>query len=164
MENISQFSTYTLHPITLLILLQSISGLCWIWNWIFYSTVGGDFNCHLNPLLDRLLAETVAPSKRARALAATCDEFGFVDIWRTVHPDLKELIFSPNAHKTSSRIDFVFIPKLLLSSVVSCEIGNISVSDHSPVFLQLLFNGKQSFTNSWRFNPTTQWPQIYLIL
>ncbi len=39
------------------------------------SIVGGDFNCHLNPLIDRLLAETGAPSKRARALTDKCNEF-----------------------------------------------------------------------------------------
>lgn len=117
------------------------------------SVVGGDFNCHLNPLFDRLPAETGAPSKRARAVADTCDEFGFIDIWRTVHPDLKEFTFFSSAHRTGSRIDYFFVPKLMLSSVVSCDIGVISVSDHSPVFLQLMFNEKQGFTNSWRFNP-----------
>lgn len=40
----------------------------------------------------------------------------------------------------------------MLSSVVSCEIGVISVSEHSPVFLQLMLNEKQGFINYWRFN------------
>lgn len=117
-----------------------------------FSIVGGDFNCHLNPLIDKIPAETVAPSKRARALIDICDEFGFVDVWRSVHPDLKEFTFFSSAHRTSSRIDYFFVPKLMLSSVVSCEIGLISISDHSPIFLQLKFNGKQGSANSWRFN------------
>lgn len=40
----------------------------------------------------------------------------------------------------------------MLSSVVSCDIGIISISDHSPIFLQLLFTEKQCSSNSWRFN------------
>ena len=33
--------------------------------------VGGDFNCHLNPLIDRMPADPRVPSKRARALIDT---------------------------------------------------------------------------------------------
>lgn len=115
--------------------------------------VGGDFNCHLNPLMDRMPADPRVPSKRARALIDTCEEFVFIDVWRTVHPTSKEFTFFSKAYKSSSRIDYFFIPKLMLSSVVSCNIGIISISDHSSIFLQLLFTEKQCSYNSWRFNP-----------
>lgn len=83
--------------------------------------VGGDFNFHLNPLIDRFPAESGTPSKRARALTDTC----FIDVWRTVHPNLKEFTIFSNAHKSSSRIDYFFILKLMLSSILSCDIGTI---------------------------------------
>lgn len=67
--------------------------------------VGGDFNCHLNPLIDRMPADPRAPSKRARALIDTCEEGGFIDVWRTVHPTSKEFTFFSSAYKSSSRID-----------------------------------------------------------
>lgn len=35
----------------------------------------------------------------------------------------------------------------MLPSVVSCDIGIISISDHSPIFLQLLFTEKQCSSN-----------------
>lgn len=116
------------------------------------SIVGGDFNCHLNPLIDRMPADSRAPSKRARALVEACEELGLIDIWRTVHPTQTEFSFFSNAHKSASRIDYFFLSKLMLSFVVSCDMGTISISDHSPVYLQLLFFEKQSFSNSWRFN------------
>ena len=62
------------------------------------------------------------------------------------------LLKSSNAYKSSSRIDNFFIPKLMLSSIVSCDIGTVSISDHSPIFLQLLFTKKQCSSNPWRFN------------
>lgn len=36
---------------------------------------------------------------------------------------------------------------------MSCDIGIVSISDHGPIFLQLLFTEKQCSSNSWRFNP-----------
>lgn len=102
---------------------------------------GGDFNCLLDPLTDKSSSETQPLTKRARATLELCEEMGYLDVWRTTHPGEKDFTFHSSVHKISSRIDCFFIPEPNLSPVTSCSIGNITISDHSPIFLQLLLKG-----------------------
>lgn len=43
-----------------------------------------------------------------------------------------------SVHKSSSKIDFFFVLRSNLNLRTSCSIGNNIISDHSPIFLQLL--------------------------
>ncbi len=53
---------------------------------------------------------------------------------------------------SSSRIDYFFVPKSKLNLINSYSIGNITISDHSPFFLQLLYEGGTRSTKRWRFD------------
>lgn len=116
------------------------------------SIIGGDFNCLLDPQMDKSPSEIRPPTKRARAIIELCEELGYLDIWRATHPGEKDFSFFSSVHKSSSRIDYFFIPKAKLNLITSCSIGNITISDHSPIFLQLLHEGGTPPTRMWRFN------------
>uniref|UniRef100_A0AAQ6AKY8 Reverse transcriptase domain-containing protein n=1 Tax=Amphiprion ocellaris TaxID=80972 RepID=A0AAQ6AKY8_AMPOC len=122
-------------------------------DWICDNTViAGDFNCYFSSSMDKSLATQVPTSKRAKALLDTCAELELVDTWRVLHPKDKEFTFFSGVHKTSSRIDFVFTPKVSLGNIVNCRIGDIIISDHAPVFVEL-DNLNANFRNyNWRFN------------
>lgn len=60
--------------------------------------VAGDFNCMLNPFIDRFPHSTVAPSPQAKALCAVCEDLGFDDVWRSLHPSNKEYTFFSTPH------------------------------------------------------------------
>ncbi len=48
--------------------------------------VGGDFNCVMNPLVDRHPHSSASLTAQARCLQNICQDLGFVDVWRTLHP------------------------------------------------------------------------------
>lgn len=50
------------------------------------SFVGGDFNCHLNPSLDKLPPGISPPSRQARVLSSICHDIDYSDVWREFHP------------------------------------------------------------------------------
>ena len=99
-------------------------------DWINENTVvAGDFNCYFSSVMDKLPSVQNSMSRRARAIVNTCDELNLVDTWRGLHPNDKAFTFYSGVHKTSSRIDLVFTPKISLSNIESCTIGDIIISD-----------------------------------
>ncbi len=61
--------------------------------------VGGDFNCLMNPLMDRFPLGALSLSKQSKQISGLCEDLGYVDIWRTLHPADKEYSFFSNPHK-----------------------------------------------------------------
>lgn len=59
--------------------------------------------------------------------------------------------FSP-AHKIYSKLDFFKLSKALASSAVGCEIGNIVISVHALVGLDLLTQSERRHSFTWRLN------------
>ena len=117
------------------------------------SFVGGDFNCHLNPSLDKLPPDISPPSKRARVLSNICHDIEYSDVWRQLHPTDSEFTFFSAPHKIYTRIDLILIPSSKMSLALSCSIGNIVLSDHAPLYLVYSFTGDRALSRHWRFHP-----------
>lgn len=60
--------------------------------------------------------------------------------------------YGEHLHKTSSRIDDLFAPKIKLCSVLACDIGSITISDHAPVYLKFTHGQAQQCSKRSRFN------------
>ena len=114
--------------------------------------VGGDFNCLLNPGVDRHPPRNFSLTNQARALLSTCEEINLVDTWRTLHPSDKEFTFYSPPHKCHTRIDYFFVPQSLIQSVSSCSIGNIVVSDHAILLLEVSLDIEFVQSKRWRFD------------
>lgn len=56
--------------------------------------IGGDFNCHLNPIMDKLPRGKLSLS------------FEYVDVWRAHHPMEREYTFFSKVHNCYTTIDF----------------------------------------------------------
>ena len=105
-------------------------------DWIVASSViAGDFNCCLNPRLDKSHIGSRSNASASQSLVGCCKDLNLIDTWRALHPTDKQFSFYSKAHKSSSRIDYFFTPSHALSKVFSCSIGNIVISDHAPLFL-----------------------------
>lgn len=115
--------------------------------------MGGNFNCLMNLLSDRFPSAAQFASPRAKHIADLCEELGYVDVWRTLHPADKEYTFFSNPHKCYSRIDYFFTPKTMLKSVVSSKTGNIVISDHAAVYLDVEPKMARGQSWHWRLNP-----------
>lgn len=132
------------HPITFHTHVFSIFS-----DWLFPSSVvGGDLNCCLHRL-DKS-HKLQLNSRISQSLLQCLSELGLLDTWRTLHPNAKGYTFYSNVHKTSSRIDYFFTPKVSMGNVISCSIGNILISDHAPVFLEISCSAEGQY-GGWRF-------------
>lgn len=73
--------------------------------------VGGDFNCVLNPFVDRHPHSSASLTAQARSLQNICKDLGFVDVCRTLHPADKEYTIFSTTYHCQSRLDYFFMPK-----------------------------------------------------
>ena len=135
-------------------------------NWDFYKKIinlmatksqgivicGGDFNLHLNPKLDvsRGNSELKLISKRTNTLMK---EMGIVDIWREFFPTRRDYTYYSTPHAVYTRIDYFFTFSRHLHIVKESNIGSMTLSDHSPIYLTLSLKGERRET-LWRLNST----------
>lgn len=114
--------------------------------------VGGDLNCHLNPCMDKFpVGKTF--SHHAKFINGLCEDLDYIDVWRAQHPADREYTFFSKVHKCHTRIDYFFIPNILLQSVTCSSIGSAVISDHAAVFIQYQIRNPAPQTRFWRFNP-----------
>lgn len=76
--------------------------------------LGGDFNCWLDPLLDRSSSNPSTVNRSANVINGFLNDFGVSDIWRFMHPNLKEFSFFSPVHHIYSRIDYFFLNNQLI--------------------------------------------------
>lgn len=116
--------------------------------------IGGDFNCHLNPIMDKSPSGKLSFSSHAKIINAFCEDMDYADVWRAQHLIDKQYTFFSNASRSFTRNDYFLLPKVLLRSVTSSSIGTIVVSDHAPIFIQ--YTGVHSVIQPrhWRLTPS----------
>lgn len=114
--------------------------------------LGGDFNCWINPKLDRSSVRHNTPSKSAQVIKSFMEEFNVSDPWRFFNPSGKEYSFFSHVHHTFTRIDFFLIDNRLISLVESCSYSAIVISDHAPISLKVCIKELDGTRPPWRLN------------
>lgn len=114
--------------------------------------IGGDFNCCLDPLLDRSSNKPHHLSKSSKAIHMFMEQYKVSDVWRYFNPDAKQFSFFSPVHGTFSRIDFFLVDNNLLPIVNACSYTPIVISDHAPVLLDISLSGSPLSRSPWRFN------------
>uniref|UniRef100_A0A8C6S8Y0 exodeoxyribonuclease III n=1 Tax=Neogobius melanostomus TaxID=47308 RepID=A0A8C6S8Y0_9GOBI len=74
---------------------------------------GGDLNLTMNPKLDSSKAKLHRAEKVADMLRKACSELGFMDVWRTLHPNKKEYTFYSGRHSVYNRLDYFLCLKTI---------------------------------------------------
>lgn len=123
--------------------------------------IGGDFNCYLDPVLDRFSTKPPPTIASVGILNDLIKTRNMVEIWHQQHPTDKELSFYSHVHKSYNRIDYFLIASELLPSVTNSVYHNILISDHSPVSLNFR-NILSSPKYSWHFNPLVLEDQSFI--
>ena len=113
--------------------------------------LGGDFNCVLDPILDRSSNTNYNISKSARTINAFLQMYNMSEPWRSLNPNSKHYSFFSPVHNSYSCIDYFLIDNQLMPSVKDCRYEGIVISDHGPVVLQISFP-KKSAWRPWRFS------------
>lgn len=93
--------------------------------------VSGDFNCVLDPLLDR--RSTAAPGNDASvaALRGLLNSYGVTDCFRFLHPDVAEYKWTSPTGIYSSRLDRIYCSKGLKGHLTFAGHAPIPISDHT---------------------------------
>ena len=119
-----------------------------------FLVLGGDFNCWLDPELDRSSTKSATRSKSASYIQSFLSECGISDIWRSLHPTDRTYSFFSHVHHTYTRIDHLFVDDRIAPQVGSCDYQSIVISDHAPLVMSMTFSGIPKPTRHWRFNST----------
>jgi len=91
--------------------------------------VGGDFNCPLDPTLDK--------KRRYSNSSTTCDKFNLHDIWRIKNPNTLSYTWSKSSPFISCRLDYWLISDNLNDLVTQVDIVASIKTDHSSIILEL---------------------------
>lgn len=113
--------------------------------------IGGDFNCYLDPYLDRQSSQAPPSIQSVNVLNNLIKSMNLVDIWRLLNPTARDYSFFSYVHKSYTRIDYFIIDSKLIQGVTYSKYHNILISDHCPISMGL----KISLTKAqycWRFN------------
>lgn len=114
--------------------------------------LGGDFNCCLDPSLDRSSNKPSSLSKSCKVIQMFMEQYAVVDAYRFLNQQFS--FFSP-VHGTFSRIDYFLIDRKLLPSVSSCSYNPIVISDHVTVVIDISLPGRSMTRSPWHFNSLT---------
>ncbi|CAH1276929.1 ZCCHC3 [Branchiostoma lanceolatum] len=115
--------------------------------------VCGDFNCVLDPDLDRYSESSAAPGQNVQdvvELRSFCGDLGLTDVWRDHHPQERDFTWRSPGNDSRSRID-----RFYGSDPTSCssEIVSFPMSDHDAVVLSVIHSpGTECGPGVWKCN------------
>ena len=110
--------------------------------------LGGDFNCY-----DSALDKFGGNAAIASYFSDFKSSFKFVDVWRKLHPNIREMTWFNSDFSLGSRLDKFLLSSCLLEFAKSCSISPCSFSDHDYVNLVFDFNDlNPRGPGLWKFN------------
>ena len=71
--------------------------------------MGGDLNCHLNPIIDKRGGHLIQRQAVINTIELLQSELDLHDIWRVKHPTKRNYTWSPSSPLIFSRLDYWLI-------------------------------------------------------
>ena len=99
--------------------------------------VGGDFNCPINPTLDKRGGIMIPRKSVVNSIECLQSELDLVDIWRVKNPQTKSYTWSQKSPVILCRLDFWLISNNLCDYVNSTDIIPAIRTDHAAISLNL---------------------------
>ena len=99
--------------------------------------IGGDFNCPLNPSLDKMGGLLTTRKKIVDQIENMQNIFNVHDVWRIKHPSQKSFTWSQKSPFIFCRLDYWLISDSLYDMVGNVDIVPAIKTDHSAIILQL---------------------------
>ena len=98
--------------------------------------VGGDFNCPINPILDKKGASLLPRKSVVASISCFQEDLDLVDIWHIKNPVTRSFTWSQNSPNIFCRLDYWLISNNLQDLVISTSIIPAIKTDHSAVFVE----------------------------
>ena len=112
--------------------------------------IGGDFNCTLNPILDRSSQKDASHGKTRKLLNNYIHDLRLIDIWRTLNPSKRQYSYFSSIQKTQSHLDYFLISMELQPNIMDCWYNSIVLSDHAPTSIKLQLGTQETHVKRWR--------------
>lgn len=69
-------------------------------------------------------------------------EMGIIDVWRDLHPGGCDYTHFSHPQSVYSRIHYFLTFNTERPRITTCDIGNIDISDHGPLYLNINLSQK----------------------
>jgi len=112
--------------------------------------IAGDFNCILDPKLDKVGGNHDSGSEGSLELSFFTDSLMTRDSFRILHPDLVSTTYRSNS--VGTRIDRIYICDSLLPYCSTVSHDPFTISDHDLVTSTLTFSKVKRGKGYWKFN------------
>ncbi|KAJ0062189.1 hypothetical protein NL108_017638 [Boleophthalmus pectinirostris] len=112
--------------------------------------IGGDFNCTLDPVLDRSSQNDSTHTKTRKILHNYMQDLKLHDVWRTKNPTNIQYSCFSGSCKSHSRIDYFLTSIDLEPHVKDCWYNSIVLSDHAPVSVEVQLGRFKHSPKRWR--------------
>lgn len=114
--------------------------------------LAGDFNTPLEPLQDTSQGSSCISHRRLAFIRRCLHEAQLMDIWRVVHPRMRDYTHYSHLHHAYSRIDYFFIDHHHFPLLLDTGIETSTFSDHAPITLKLKIPNLPQKTTNWKLN------------
>ncbi len=100
--------------------------------------VGGDFNCVINPQIDKKGGNIGNPKEKVlKKIQDIMEGLSIIDIWRAKNPNEKQYTWSQSKPAVHCRLDLWLVPVEWLQITKICKIGPAVSTDHKAVFCKI---------------------------
>ena len=96
--------------------------------------IGGDFNCPINPLLDKKGGILVLRKKVVERIEEIQTAFNLHDVWRVKNPQAKSFTWSQKSPFIFCRLDYWLISNSLQDLIKDVNVIAAIGSDHTAIF------------------------------
>ena len=115
--------------------------------------IGGDFNCPMNPMLDKQGGIIMTRKKIVERIEEILRTFNLHDIWRVKNPKKKSFTWCQKSPFIFCRLDYWLISDTLQDLIKNVDITAAIKTDHSAIVLHLQgFEETKKGPGFWKMN------------
>ena len=115
--------------------------------------LGGDFNCPLNPVLDKKGGILLPRKSVVATIDCLCGDLDLVDIWRVKNPSTKSYTWNQNSPMILCRLDYWLISNNLHDLVTTTDIIPAIKTDHAAISIEFSISKKHiKSPGHWKMN------------
>lgn len=114
--------------------------------------LSGDFNVPLEPPLDTSLGKSCISHRCLTLIRKRLHDAQLMDVWRILHPRMRDYTHFSHLHHSYSRIDYFFVDRHHLPLIIDSVIETSTLTDHAPITLKLQIPSIPLKRANWKLN------------
>lgn len=125
--------------------------------------MGGDFNCPLNPLVDKRGGNLFPRQQVINTIEELQSELDLHDVWRIKNPETRSYTWSQAEPPIFSRLDYWLISNSLMDKVYTADIIPSIKTDHSAITIEFReIDDEAKGPGIWKLNCSLLYDETYV--